>query len=302
MDVPVGGDFCLALRGRSLPAEDRRVLGAFAAHAAAAVEQHRLAAAARAAGRGAYRRGGQDAHGAARHRQPRPARPAGRGQAAVSSLRSTDITWTAQQSGELLAAADESIDQLARLVDNLLNMSRLQAGALSLQAVPASLEEIVAHALADLGAQARGIKLAASSGLPLALADPALLERVVVNLLANAIRYSPAGAPPTVTASALGDRVELRVIDRGPGIPAADRDRLFAPFERLAGAANPAGAGLGLALSRGLTEAMHGTLTPEETPGGGLTMTVSLPVGHTVPTGHTEPVTVGPGTPEHERP
>ena len=114
-------------------------------------------------------------------------------------------------------------------------MSRLQAGALSMQTMPTSLEEIVAHALADLGPQARGIKLVVSFGLPLALADPALLERVVVNLLTNAIRYSPAGAPPTVTASALGDRVELRVIDRGPGIPEADRDRMFAPFVRLDG-------------------------------------------------------------------
>ncbi len=294
MDVPVGGDFCLALRGRSLPAEDRRVLGAFAAHAAAAVEQHRLAAAARAAGPIAEADRMRTALLATVSHDLRA--PLAAAKAAVSSLRSTDITWTAKQSGELLAAADESIDQLARLVDNLLDMNRLQAGALSLHAVPASLEEIVAHALADLGAQARGVKLAASSELPLALADPALLERVVVNLLANAIRYSPGGSPPAVTASALGDRVELRVIDRGPGIPAADRDRLFAPFERLAGEANPAGAGLGLALSRGLTEAMHGTLTPEETPGGGLTMTVSLPVEHT------GPVTVGPGTPEHERP
>ena len=102
-----------------------------------------------------------------------------------------------------------------------------------------------------------------------------------MNLLTNAIRDSPGGAPPTVTASAHGGRVELRVIDRGPGIPEADRDLMFAPFVRLDGHANPVGAGLGLALSRGLTEAMQGTLTPEDTPGGGLTMTISLPVGST---------------------
>ena len=275
VDVPVGDEFCLALRGRSLPAEDRRVLGAFAAHAAAAVEQHRLAAAAEAAGPIAEADRMRTALLATVSHDLRT--PLAAAKAAVSSLRSTDVTWTAEETGELAASADESIDQLTRLVDNLLDMSRLQAGALSLRAVPASLEEIVAHALADLGPQARDIKLAASFGLPPVLADPALLERVVVNLLTNAIRYSPAGAPPTVTASALGGRVELRVIDRGPGIPEADRDRMFAPFERLGGDTNPAGAGLGLALSRGLTEAMHGTLTPEETPGGGLTMTVSLP-------------------------
>ncbi len=279
VDVPVGDEFCLALRGRSLPAEDRRVLGAFAAHAAAAVEQGRLAEAAEAAKPIAEADRMRAALLATVSHDLRT--PLAAAKAAVSSLRSSDVNWTPQESGELLASADESIDQLARLVDNLLDMSRLQAGALSMQTMPTSLEEIVAHALADLGPQGRGIKLVVSFGLPLALADPALLERVVVNLLTNAIRYSPAGAPPTVTASALGERVELRVIDRGPGIPEADRDRMFAPFERLDGHANPAGAGLGLALSRGLTEAMRGTLTPEDTPGGGLTMTVSLPVGST---------------------
>ncbi len=283
VDIPVGDEFCLALRGRPLHAEDRRVLGAFAAHAAAAVEQHRLAAAAEAAKPIAEADRARAALLATVSHDLRA--PLAAAKAAVSSLRSADVTWTAEETDELLAGADESIDQLARLVDNLLDMSRLQAGALSLQAVPASLEEIVAHALADLGPQARGVQLVTSYGLPLALADPALLERVVVNLLSNAIRYSPAGAPPTVTASALGDRVELRVIDRGPGIPAADRDRMFEPFERLGGDTSQAGAGLGLALSRGLTEAMHGTLTPEETPGGGLTMTVSLPVGGSGGTG-----------------
>jgi two-component system sensor histidine kinase KdpD len=279
VDLPVGDDFCLALRGRSLPAEDRRVLGAFAAHAAAAVDQHRLAAAAAAAKPIAEADRMRAALLATVSHDLRS--PLAAAKAAVSSLRTGDVIWTPAESGELLAGADESIDQLARLVDNLLDMSRLQAGALSMQSIPTSLEEIVAHALADLGPPARGIKLVVSFGLPLVLADPALLERVVVNLLTNAIRYSPAGAPPTVTASALGDRVELRVIDRGPGIPEADRDRMFAPFQRPDSEANPAGAGLGLALSRGLTEAMQGTLTPEDTPGGGLTMTLSLPVGGT---------------------
>ena len=282
VNMPVGDEFCLALRGRSLPADDRRVLGAFAAHAAAAVEQYRLAEAAEAARPIAEADRLRAALLAAVSHDLRT--PLAAAKAAVSSLRSSDVRWTPEESGELLASADESIDQLSRLVDNLLDMSRLQAGALSMQTMPTSLPEIVAHALADLGPQARGIKLVASFGLPLALADPALLERVVVNLLTNAIRYSPDGAPPTVTASALGDRVELRVIDRGAGIPEADRDRMFAPFVRLDGHANPAGAGLGLALSRGLTEAMQGTLTPEDTPGGGLTMTISLPVAFTAGT------------------
>src|SRR5262249_38174555 len=104
-----------------------------------------------------------------------------------------------------------------------------------------------------------------------------LLERVVANLVSNALRYSPPDRPPRVTASALRDRVELRVIDRGPGIPPDARDQVFAPFQRLGDTDNTTGLGLGLALARGLTEAMNGTLEPEETPGGGLTMVVSLP-------------------------
>ena len=115
--------------------------------------------------------------------------------------------------------------------------------------------------------------------LPAVLADPVLVERVVVNLLANALRFAPPGQAPYVTASSLGDRVELRVIDRGPGIPAEHRERVFAPFQRLGDHDNTSGLGLGLSLSRGLTEAMGGTLTPEDTPGGGLTMVVSLPTG-----------------------
>jgi two-component system sensor histidine kinase KdpD len=113
--------------------------------------------------------------------------------------------------------------------------------------------------------------------LPEINVDPAILERVIVNLTENALRYSPPGKPPLLTASSLGDRVELRVVDRGPGIPEKDRDRMFVPFQRLGDTDNTTGVGLGLALSRGLTEAMGGALTADDTPGGGLTMTVSLP-------------------------
>ncbi len=112
--------------------------------------------------------------------------------------------------------------------------------------------------------------------LPEVQADPAILERVIVNLTGNALRFSPPGQPPLLAASALGDRVELRVVDRGPGIPVADRDRVFVPFQRFGDTDNTSGVGLGLALSRGLTEVMGATLDPDETPGGGLTMVISL--------------------------
>jgi two-component system sensor histidine kinase KdpD len=113
--------------------------------------------------------------------------------------------------------------------------------------------------------------------LPEVIADAALLERVLANLLANALRYSPPGRPPAITASAHAHRVEIRVADRGSGIAAEHRDRIFQPFQRLGDRDNTTGVGLGLALARGLTEAMGGTLLADDTPGGGLTMTVSLP-------------------------
>jgi two-component system sensor histidine kinase KdpD len=136
---------------------------------------------------------------------------------------------------------------------------------------------VVPLALDDLGPAGLHVVVDVPDDLPGVLADPGLLERVIANLVGNAVRYSPPGVPPLVTASILADRVELRVIDRGPGIPSSYLERVFAPFQRLGDTDNTTGVGLGLALSRGLTEAMGGTLTPEETPGGGLTMVVSLP-------------------------
>jgi two-component system sensor histidine kinase KdpD len=278
VDVPITDTLSLALAGRPLPAGDRRVLGAFAAYAGVALEQQRLTAEAEAAKPIAAADRMRTALLAAVSHDLRT--PLASAKAAVTSLRSEDVRWDAADTAELLATADESLDRLTHLVENLLDMSRLQAGALSLFPRPAGLDEIVARALDDLDPLGRDVTVEIPESVPAVLADPAILERVVVNLIENALRYSPAGKPPLLTASALGDRVELRVTDRGPGIPEQDRERMFIPFQRLGDTDNTAGVGLGLALSRGLTEAMGGTLTAEDTPGGGLTMTVSLPAAH----------------------
>jgi len=281
VDVDVGDGFCLALRGHPLPADERRILGAFAAQAAVTVEQRRLAEAAAAAepiAEADQMRAALLATAGHDLRTPLVA-----AKAAVSGLRASDATWKPERVRELAADADASLDQLTRLVDNLLDLSRLQAGELPLRSGPTDVADVVAHALASLGPPAAQIRVMIPAATPLAVADPAQLERVLVNLLSNAIRYSPADSPPTVTASALGDRVELRVIDHGPGVSPTDRDKILAPFQRQADQSTPPGHGLGLALSRGLTEAMQGTLTPEDTPGGGLTMIVSLPAAGSVP-------------------
>jgi two-component system sensor histidine kinase KdpD len=119
--------------------------------------------------------------------------------------------------------------------------------------------------------------------LPEAYADAVLLERVLVNLLGNALRFSPPDRPPLVSASCHAGSVEVRVVDRGPGVPEEQRERMFAPFQRLGDHDNSTGVGLGLALSQGLTRAMGGSLTADDTPGGGLTMTVSLPTRDQAP-------------------
>ncbi|WP_267883670.1 ATP-binding protein [Streptomyces bikiniensis] len=277
--VAVGDGSFLVLRGRTLPAADRRVLNAFAAHLMAAVERARLAEAAAEA---------ETAKSADRMRTALLAAvshdlrtPLAAGWAAVASLRSPDVGFTQEEQEELLATADESMARLSRLVDNLLDMSRLQAGALTLNLRPTTWEEVVPAALDGLPDDAgRRVALRGLEEAPLVLADPPLLERVVANLVANAVRHSPPGHLVLLGASTLAGRVELRVVDRGPGLPPADLERVFEPFQRLGDTDNTTGVGLGLALARGLTEAMGGTLTPEDTPGGGLTMVVTLPCAY----------------------
>jgi two-component system, OmpR family, sensor histidine kinase KdpD len=275
VEVPVTDTLTLALRGGALRAADRRVLGAFAAYAAVALEQQRLAAEAEAARPIAAADRMRTALLRAVSHDLRT--PLAAAKAAVTSLRSADVDWAAEDRDELLATADESLETLAHLVANLLDMSRLEAGSLSVFPRPAGLDEIVARSLDDLGPAGRGVGVEIPDSVPEVLADPGLLERVIVNLTSNALRYSPPGQPPLLTASSLGDRVELAVIDRGPGIPEAERTRMFVPFQRLGDTDNTTGVGLGLALSRGFAEAMGGSLEPEETPGGGLTMILSLP-------------------------
>ncbi|SCF20138.1 His Kinase A (phospho-acceptor) domain-containing protein [Micromonospora carbonacea] len=273
--VPVDDRLTVVLAGRRLEAADRRVVEAFAAQAAVALRQERLAEEAATARPLAEADRMRTALLAAVSHDLRT--PLASAKAAVSSLRSPDVEFDADDRDELLATADESLDRLGRLVENLLDMSRLQAGALGVHATAIGLEDAVPRALDELGPVAADVTTDIPADLPAALADPGLLERVLVNIVANALRHSPAGQPPTITASAHAGQVELRVIDTGPGIPADQWEHVFLPFQRLGDRDNQTGVGLGLALSRGLAEAMDGSITPETTPGGGLTMVLRLP-------------------------
>ncbi|WP_433218704.1 DUF4118 domain-containing protein [Microtetraspora malaysiensis] len=278
-DVVIDDDLVLAARGRLLDASDRRVLEAFAAEAAIALRQERLEEEAEQARPLAEANKMRTALLAAVSHDLRT--PLASAKAAVESLRNTEIDWTDEDRAELLATADESLLKLDRLVANLLDMSRLQAGALGIALRPTALEDIVPRAIDDLGPLWDRVEADISVELPEITADPALLERVLANLIANAVRYNPPEEKVLINASRHGSLVEIRVIDRGPGIPPEAHDRVFLPFQRLGDRDNHTGVGLGLALARGLTEAMGGTLVPEETPGGGLTMTVTLPIAWT---------------------
>ncbi|MFF5249536.1 DUF4118 domain-containing protein [Streptosporangium sp. NPDC000095] len=275
-DVVVDERLVLAIRGRLLEASDRRLLEAFAAEAGVALRQDRLAREAERVRPLAEADRMRTALLAAVSHDLRT--PLASAKAAVESLRNTGVDWSAEDRRELLATADESLVKLDRLVTNLLDMSRLQAGVLGLALEPTAFEDVVPRAVDDLGPLSRRIEVDLSDDLPEVVADQVLLERILVNLMSNAVRHSPEGRNVLVTAGEYGDQVELRVVDRGAGIPRDAYGQVFMPFQRLGDRDNHTGVGLGLALSRGLAEAMAGTLLPEETPGGGLTMILTLPV------------------------
>ena len=179
---------------------------------------------------------------------------------------------------ELLDTAEESLATLSTLVTDLLDVSRVEAGVLAVALAPVDAAGSVLAALDELGLGPDRVELALDPALPAIAADPVLLQRIIVNVLANAARHSPPDARVRVATSSLAERAEIRIVDRGAGVPAERRDDMFAPFQRLGDTDNTVGLGLGLALSRGFAEGMGGTLTAEDTPGGGLTMVVSLPL------------------------
>lgn len=193
--------------------------------------------------------------------------------ASVSSLRAHDVAWSATETADFLAAIEDDTDRLNQLVGNLLDMSRLQAGALELTRQPVALDEVVANAIESLGPQASRIDIDVPDDLPMALVDPGLLERAVANIVLNALHWSPAHESVGVTARVAVPDLELLVVDHGPGVPPEARKRIFQPFQRL-GDQGGAGVGLGLAIAYGFIDAMGGELGVDDTPGGGSTFRI----------------------------
>lgn len=276
LSAPAGEGLRLAAWGPAVFAEDRRTLARLAAAAARTLEAQRLAdQAARARNLAEVDRVRSALLASVGHDLRTPLSGI---KAAVSSLRQPDLPLSPAERAELLATIEESTDRLDALVDNLLSMSRLQAGVLSVHPRPVALDAVVAEALLHTRRGDPVVEVDIPDDLPLACADPGLLERVVANLIANARAASPPDQPIRLSGDATADRVRLQVIDHGHGVPVPDRDRIFEPFQRLHDRTTVAGLGLGLAIVRGFTEAMTGTITPTDTPGGGLTMTLTVPV------------------------
>ncbi len=278
-NLPLGENARIELIGHALEPTDRRIVGAFVSQLEAALVQRRLATEAADAKPLAEADKLRSALLAAVSHDLR--RPLASATAAVSSLRSPDVKLGAADRAELLATADESLIALGTLVTDLLDVTRLQAGVIGIVLAPVALDDVVGGALDELRLPPGEVTLELTA-VPLVDADAALLQRAVVNLLSNAIRYSPEGAPPAISTSQFGDNVQLRVIDSGKGIPVDKRDDVFVPFQRLGDVDNSVGVGLGLSLSKGFVEAMGGTLEAEDTPGGGLTMVVELPTSGSV--------------------
>ncbi|XVV01141.1 DUF4118 domain-containing protein [Actinosynnema sp. CA-248983] len=292
VDVPVTPDVHLALRGRTLPAGDQRALEAAAGQALMALRQQRMAAETADAQRRAETTELRTALLSAVGHDLRT--PLTSIKASIGSLRAHDIELSEEDTGELLEAIEVSADRLTGLVDNLLDSSRLATGAVAPLMRAVTFDEVVARALAGIDDR-RAVSVEVTEDLPAVLADSGLLERVVANVIDNALRHGrltprrvvdvdgdgaiSADEPEiAVRASAHGDRVELRVVDHGRGLPKNTADAVFAPFQRLGDRDNTPGVGLGLSVAKGFVDAMGGAIAAEDTPGGGLTIVISLPV------------------------
>lgn len=269
-----GSEHVLELYGRPLSNADQRVLHAIVDQLIVAVENQRLA------------RDAADVAALAETDAVRTAMlravshdlrtPLASIKAMVSGLRDTSVRWTAAQTADALETVEDETDRLNTLVGNLLDASRLQIGALAVSMSATSVPDTIATCLHALGASAAAVEVEPLDELPLVMADSVLLERSLANVISNALRHSPRDEHVRVQASTSPEAVHLRIIDHGPGIPRSDRARVLVPFQRLGDQQTTDGVGLGLSIAQGFVNAMGATLTLDDTPGGGLTVTIAM--------------------------
>jgi two-component system sensor histidine kinase KdpD len=266
----------LVMRGPALRADEQRLVAALISYLEAIVAMHRLQDEANMVESLSYANDLRNALLAAVSHDLRT--PLASIKALTSGWLEPDVEWSGEDTREFMQSIDAEADRLNKLVENLLDMSRLQAGALQPAKRPVRLDEIVPAALASLSTNGCEVTVDVAESLPRVDADPALLERGIANVVDNAMRHAAGATGVRVEAAQVADRVDVRVVDCGPGIPVSQRERVFQPFQRLGDTANGTGVGLGLAVARGFIEALNGEITVEDTPGGGITMVIGMPI------------------------
>jgi two-component system sensor histidine kinase KdpD len=274
--APLSQGTVLVLTGTMLDADDTRLLRAFVAQLRLAQERAQLESRAASAAELAEANSLRTALLAAVSHDLRT--PLAAIKAAATSLLSHEVAWEADDMRDFAKTIDAESDRLTHLVSNLLDMSRLQVGALRVTARPVGLEDVLYSAVGTLGPSASRVVIDIAQPLPLVEVDPGLFERALANVIDNALAYSPDDTIVRIEAASLGNTVDVRVVDQGPGIPTDQREAVFEPFQRLGDGAGgrPNGVGLGLAVARGFVRSIGGEITIEDTPGGGTTIIFSL--------------------------
>lgn len=271
--VAISEDLRMRLWGRPVSGEQLRLAAAVGQQADAVLERDRLRAEARASRAERERSATQTALLAAVSHDLRT--PLAAIKAATSALQTSRGIPEADRDA-LLIDVSHHADRLQLLIDNLLDLSRLDAGAVRPRLERVALDEVVPRAVDAVPANAVDIDVPET--LPLVTTDAGLLERALANVVENAVRYSPDGTEVRVSAQCVQDVVVVRVVDHGPGVPDERKAQMFTAFQRLDDAPRGHGLGLGLAVARGFVEAVGGRIEAEDTPGGGLTMVISLPL------------------------
>ncbi|MGH8870351.1 MAG: DUF4118 domain-containing protein [Acidimicrobiia bacterium] len=274
--IELTGDVTLVILDGRLTADDRIVLRAFAAQMIQAIERVELEREAESAESMAETDRLRTALLSAVSHDLRT--PIATIKASLTSLMETGVKWTPEETRSFLQAALQETERLNRLVGQLLDASRVQAGAVHVFFRPVGLDEVVASVLGGLRSGRDRIAVEISESLPEVQTDPDLLERVVANLVDNALTWSPPDRAVRITAGEVAGRVDLRISDRGPGIPRHARETVLQPFQRRGDSPNREGVGLGLPVARGLLQAMGNDLVIEDTPGGGTTMVIAMKI------------------------
>ncbi len=199
---------------------------------------------------------------------------------ALSSLINDQLTLDESSRRSLIETASEEADRLNRLVGNLLDMTRLESGAMRVKRDACDLQDLIGSSLEEVGSRLddRSVTVDVPDDLPLVSMDFVLIERVLVNVIDNGLKYSPPGSPIEIRAHMAGAFVEIIVADRGVGIPPEDLTRIFDKFYRVQRPDNVNGTGLGLAIGKGIVDAHGGFISAENRPGGGTIITIALPV------------------------